>query len=116
MGIQKMAWWKTGNGKMDRHMQADFERAQRLAQETGKAVTITLTLQVKPPDPKEPEYMPVVYKRSLKEPAYQSAEHLIVLQNGVAVSDAEQHPDQTALVFEAASEIEKARSRKAVAQ
>ncbi len=113
MKAQKMAWWKTGYGKMDRQMQGDFERAQKIAQESGKPCTITLTIIINPPRTNEPEYMPVKYKRKLTEPAYASAECDLVLRDGVAVSDAEQHPDQVLLDFEEKNEITLARAKKA---
>lgn len=111
---QKHAWWKIGYGKLDRQMQADFERAQKIAQESGQACTLSLTIKVEPPKPKEPEYMAVSWKRKLSEPAYASSDVQLVIRNGVAVAEAEQHPDQTLLELEDTSDIG-ARRQKALA-
>jgi hypothetical protein len=110
---QKFAWWKISGGKMDRRMQEAFERGQKVAQETGKPAQITLTIAVAPPKKDESEYMPIAFKIAFKEPSYTSGNSDVVLRNGVAVADAEQHPDQTILELEP-SEFEKAKERAAV--
>lgn len=101
MGIQiKMAWWKIGRGRMDRAVQEKFEKAQKLAAEMGQPVKISLSITVKPPRPKEPDFQPVVFGLSMTEPAYKSKEMDLIRRGDVAISDAEDHPDQEHLKLE----------------
>lgn len=97
----KLAWYQLDRGKMDRKVQDKFERAQRLADETGQKVTLTLKLVISPPkDPKEPEYQPVAYSIAMPEPAYKSGDVTLVRQNNIAVADAEIQPNQEHLELE----------------
>jgi len=90
----KMAWWSIARGRLDRDAQEKFERAQLLATERGVPVQISITVTVKPPRPKEPEYQAVIYTTAISEPKTKSKEYDLVIKGGVAVSDAENHPDQ----------------------
>ncbi len=95
MGTQiKMAWWKIGRGRMDKAVQEKFEKGQKLAAEMGQPVKITLTITLKPPRPKEPDFQPVVFGLSMTEPAYKSKEMDLIRRGDVAISDAEDNPDQ----------------------
>lgn len=93
--LKKLAWYLVDRGKLDRKVQDKFEKAQRLAEETGQKVKITVTMTISPPkDPKEPEYQPISYTVSMPEPAYKSGDVTLVRQNNVAVADAEVQPSQ----------------------
>ncbi len=96
----KMAWWQIARGRMDKDVQDKFERAQKLAQERGVAVKISISLTVKPPRAAEPEYQAVSFTTAIAEPPPKSKEYDLVIQKGVAVSDAENHPDQEHLELE----------------
>lgn len=93
--MKKLAWYLIYRGRMDKRVQEKFEKAQKLADDTGQPVTITVKLKVMPPkDPKEPEYQPIQYTVSMPEPAYKSKELDLVRINNVAVADSEVQPDQ----------------------
>ncbi|MEO7959865.1 MAG: hypothetical protein ABIW76_24565 [Fibrobacteria bacterium] len=94
MNFKKLAWHDLARGKMSREVQDAFERAQRTAAERGLGVKIKLEIMVGAPRVDDATYQPVAYALTIAEPAKKSKIYDMVRRNDIAVSDAEEAPEQ----------------------
>lgn len=98
--LMKMAWHAIGRGRMNKDMQDAFERGQRIAAERGLPVKIKLEVTIHPPRKDDASYQPVAYSRTISEPAFKSKTWDMVRRGDIAVSDAEEAPEQLDLTLE----------------
>ena len=98
--LLKMAWHAIGRGKMNKEMQDAFEQAQKVASERGLPVQIKLVMTVHPPRKDDATYQPVSYTRTIAEPAFKSKLYDMVRRHDIAVSDAEETPEQLDLTIQ----------------
>jgi hypothetical protein len=97
--LLKLAWHALARGKMSREVQDAFERAQRTAAERGLAVRLKLEIMVGAPRVDDPTYQPVAYALTVTEPPKKSKVYDMVRRNDIAVSDAEEAPEQLDLTI-----------------
>jgi hypothetical protein len=97
--LLKLAWYAIARGRMSREVQEAFERAQKTAAERGLAVKLRLDIVIGAPRVEDTTYQPVAYALTVTEPPKKSKVYDMVRRNDIAVSDAEEAPEQLDLTI-----------------
>lgn len=87
---RRMAFYEVGKGSYAQKMQVEFERAQRLALETGQKITVTSKVTLTPPKNKDESFGAVAYSVDVSKPAYKSMEYMTEIdKDGRVLQDGE---------------------------
>jgi len=86
---KRMAFFEIGKGRFAQWMQEEFERAQRIARESGVEIKITSVISIKPPAKEDENFGQVSFAVKVIRPSKKSMEYTTELRDGMIVSDGE---------------------------
>lgn len=84
--LQKLAFWQVGRGKLASEVQSLFEQAQIEARERNAPVTVSLKINVLPPEASDSRFGKISYSTNLKVPEKKSMEFTTELLDGVIIN------------------------------
>lgn len=84
---RKMAFYELRRGKLALDVQRQFEIAQLKAVEVGRKTSVTLKIEVFPPENKDERFCRLSYKVDTKLPPRESSKFSAELKNGLIVAD-----------------------------
>lgn len=88
-----MAFYEIGKGKFAKWMQEEFDRAQKIAHDTGDEVKIAVVITVRP-SKEDSRFGQVSFNVKASRPAKKSMDYATELDdNGVMISDGESIAD-----------------------
>lgn len=106
--IKKLAFWEVGRGKLASEVQAIFEQAQIEARERNAVCTVSLKINVHPPEATDNRFGKISYATVMKVPEKKSMEFTTELLDGVIVNDGKDEADllQLSLALEFPKNVE----------
>ena len=84
---KKMAFYEIGRGKFAMWMQEEFERAQKIANESHSEVTISSIIKISPPESEEDCFGKIGFSIKVNRPQRKSIPYTTEIDNGVIVGD-----------------------------